>query len=260
VKTGDLWYFPAGMPHSLQGLGPDGAEFVLVFDNGLASEFNTLLLTDWMAHTPPEVLAKNFNVPASAFKNIPLHDLWIFQGQVPPPLAVDQKAVASPLGEPPLEVTFGLSSMTPNKQNKSGSVRVADSRNFPISTTIAAALVTVEPGGIREMHWHPNADEWQYYIKGEARMTVFNTGPNAVTADFRAGDLGYVKKGLGHYVENVGKDELQFLGIFKAPQYQEVSLSQWLTHAPPEMVAQTLNIDPNFIKMFPSNGPGTSGV
>ena len=80
VKEGDLWYFPAGLPHSLQGLDPDGCEFVLAFDNGESSEFNTLLLTDWIAH-PPEVLAKNFGVPVEAFKNIPVHNKWIYQTQ-----------------------------------------------------------------------------------------------------------------------------------------------------------------------------------
>jgi oxalate decarboxylase len=94
VKAGDLWYFPAGLPHSLQGLGPDGAEFVLAFDNGAAGEFNTLLVTDWFAHTPPDVLAKNFGVPADAFKNIPLQQRWIFQGEVPGSLAADQQANA----------------------------------------------------------------------------------------------------------------------------------------------------------------------
>jgi oxalate decarboxylase len=79
TRKGDLWYFPAGLPHSLQGLAPDGAEFVLTFDNGESSEFNTLLVTDWITHTPPEVLAKNFGVPVDAFKNIPLHNKWIYQ-------------------------------------------------------------------------------------------------------------------------------------------------------------------------------------
>jgi Cupin len=51
VNEGDIWYFPAGYPHSLQGLGPDGAEFILAFDDGHASEFNTLLVTDWIPHT-----------------------------------------------------------------------------------------------------------------------------------------------------------------------------------------------------------------
>jgi oxalate decarboxylase len=255
VKAGDLWYFPPGLPHSLQGLGPDGAEFVLVFDNGMASEFNTLMLTDWIAHTPPEVLADNFGVPADAFKGIPLTNLWIFQGTEPGPLAADQQAVLSALGAPEHPFTFSLGSMTPNKKTKGGTVQIADSRNFRVSTTIAAALVTLEPGGLRELHWHPNADEWQYYIKGEARMTVFNTGPRAQTADFRAGDLGYVKKSLGHYVQNTGNTELQFLEIFKADRYAEVSLSQWLSHAPPELVAAHLNIDPAVIARFPKDGP-----
>lgn len=255
VKAGDLWYFPAGLPHSLQGLGPDGAEFVLAFDNGESSEFNTLLLTDWIAHTPPEVLAKNFGMPVSAFQNIPLQNKWIFQGKVPGSLADDQRAVAAAAGAPPMPFVFRLSDMKPNKITRGGQVQIADSSNFPIATTVAAALVTVKPGGLREMHWHPNADEWQYYIKGQGRMTVFNTGPAAVTANFNPGDLGYVKKSLGHYIENTGSTDLVFMEIFKAPHFEEISLSDWLAHTPPAMVAQTLNLAPDIIARFPKNRP-----
>jgi oxalate decarboxylase len=251
VKAGDLWYFPSGLPHSLQGLGPDGAEFVLAFDNGMSSEYNTLLVTDWLAHTPPEVLAKNFGVPVDAFKNIPLQDRWIFQGEVPGPLAADQAAVKAGSGEPPFPFTFALSDMKPNQISAGGQVQIADSTNFKVSTTVAAALVTVKPGGMRALHWHPNADEWQYYIKGEARMTVFNTGPAAQTADFRAGDVGYVRKSLGHYVENTGQTDLVFMEIFKTDRYEEVSLADWLSHTPPAMVAATLNLDPAVIAQFP---------
>ncbi len=253
LKAGDLWYFPAGLPHSLQGLGPTGAEFLLVFDNGHASEFNTLLLTDWIAHTPPDVLAQNFDVPADSFKNIPLDNLWIFQGQEPPPLAQAQKAVASSLGEPKLPFTFSMNEMQPDKSGKGGSVKIVDTSNFPVSTTIAAALVTLAPGGLREMHWHPNADEWQYYIKGQGRMTVFNTGPQAQTADFHAGDIGYIKKSLGHYIQNTGSTELQFFEIFKTSKYAEVSLRQWLSCTPPEMVAQTLNMNPTLFAQLPKD-------
>jgi oxalate decarboxylase len=82
VKEGDLWYFPAGLPHSLQGLGPDGCEFILAFDDGKATEYNTLLLTDWLAHTPPDILAENFGVPAETFAKIPLHQALDFSRQV----------------------------------------------------------------------------------------------------------------------------------------------------------------------------------
>ncbi|WP_338340387.1 oxalate decarboxylase family bicupin [Burkholderia vietnamiensis] len=255
VKTGDLWYFPPGLPHSLQGLGSDGAEFLLAFDNGRASEFNTLLLTDWIAHTPPDVLALNFGVPAEAFKNVPLDNLWIFQGDEPGPLADAQRAAAASAGAPPHPFVFSLGDMKPVRKTRGGEVRIADSTNFNVSTTVAAALVTVHPGGMRELHWHPNADEWQYYLQGEARMTVFDTGPKAQTADFRAGDVGYVKKSLGHYVQNTGRTDLVFLEIFKADRYAEVSLSDWLAHTPPQLVEAHLNIAPDVIAQFPRNRP-----
>ncbi|CAB3776813.1 oxalate decarboxylase family bicupin [Pararobbsia alpina] len=250
VKTGDIWYFPPGLPHSLQGLGPNGAEFVLAFDNGKSTEFNTLMLTDWIAHTPPEVLAKNFGVPAESFKNIPVDNLWIFQGEVPGPLAADQRETLSPKGAPSHPFIFRMSDMKPNVKTAGGQVQIVDSKNFNVSKTVAAALVTVKPGGMRELHWHPNADEWQYYVKGQARMTVFDTGPKAQTADFNPGDVGYVKKSLGHYVENTGKTDLVFLEIFKADEYAEVSLSEWLAHTPAKMVMQHLNISEDVIAKF----------
>ena len=101
------------------------------------------------------------------------------------------------------------------------------------------------------MHWHPNADEWQYYVRGKGRMTVFNTGPQAMTADFNPGDIGYVKKSFGHFIENTGTDDLVFLEVFKAPQYVDVSLSDWMVHTPPAMVSATLNIDPTVLAKFP---------
>lgn len=113
----------------------------------------------------------------------------------------------------------------------------------------------MKPGGMREMHWHPNADEWQYYLNGTGRVTVFNTGPQVMTADFHAGDIGYVKKALGHYVENTGSTDLVFVEVFRADRFEEVWLSDWLAHSPIDMVAQTLNLDPSVIARFPKNRP-----
>jgi oxalate decarboxylase len=255
VGEGDLWYFPAGFPHSLQGLGDDGCEFLIVFDQGRQSEYNTLLVSDWLAHTPPEVLALNFGVPADVLKDIPLQNLWIFQGKEPASLTDDQAAVASG-GEPPLPFTWSLGGSIPIKTTKSGSLRLADSTSFRVSTTIAAALETIKPGGMRELHWHPNADEWQYWIKGQGRMTVFDAGPRARTADFKPGDIGYVKKSQGHYIQNTGTTELQLLAVFKVPEYQEISLADWLSHTPPALVAQHLNIDPAVLATFPRTNMG----
>ena len=256
VKEGGLWYFPAGLPHSLQGLEPDGSEFVLAFDNGNSSEFNTLLLTDWIAHTPPEVLAKNFGLPEEAFKNIPVHNKWIYQSNTSALSLPEVEAqMASAAGKPPNPFVFNSDQFKTIHETKSGSVRLADSTNFLASKTIAATMVTIKPGGLREMHWHPNADEWNYWMKGEGRVTVFNTGPEAMTANFHPGDIGYVKKALGHYVENTGDTDLVYMEVFKTDRFEEVGLSNWLAHSPKDMVAETLNIDPTLIAQIPNNNP-----
>src|ERR1700733_5308043 len=176
VGVGDLWYFPSGLPHSIQALA-DGVEFLLAFDSGDFSENETFLITDWFNHTPREVLAKNFGVAESAFDNLPTdiaHTRYMFAGEVPPPRQDDAPAYPG------------------------GQMRVTDSRNFTVSERIAAALIEVEPGGMRELHWHPNADEWQYYLKGQGRMTVFASGGKSRTFDYQAGDVGAVPFAMGH--------------------------------------------------------------
>ncbi|ACK51600.1 bicupin, oxalate decarboxylase family [Methylocella silvestris BL2] len=260
VKEGDLWYFPAGYPHSLQGLGPDGAQFLLCFDDGKQSEYDTLLLNEWFAHTPPDVLALNFGVPAETFSKIPLTDTYIFQSELPGSLAADLAAVKSSAGLPPNPFVFSLGSGPVAKQTKGGMVQIADSDNFKVSKTIAAALVTVHPGGMRELHWHPNADEWQYYIKGAGQMTVFDTGPKAVTTNFHPGDIGYIKRNFGHYIKNVGSNDLVFLEVFRADSYQDIGLSDWLTHTPPQMVTSHLNIPADVIAKFPRASVGVVPV
>jgi oxalate decarboxylase len=251
VTEGDLWYFPTGIPHSIQGLNPDGAEFLLVFDDGNFSEYETVLLTDWMAHTPHDVLAQNFGVSGQAMEKMPRREKFIFQAAVPGPLVTDQKTAGGSLGSSPLDFAFHVTQQEVSKRTRGGEVRIVDSSKFKVATTIAAAIVTVHPGGIRELHWHPNADEWQYFISGTGRMTVFATGGRARTMDFQAGDVGYIQKTLPHYVQNTGNTDLKFLEMFKSSVYQDLALSEWLTHTPPELVLAHLGIDKATLDAIP---------
>ena len=241
--VGDMWFFPTGIPHSIQGLKPDGAKFLLVFDEGHFSEHETVLLTDLMAHTSREVLTKNFGVDEKALKNLPKEEKFIFKAELPRSLAADQRAAAGSLGISPHDFAFRADQPAIIRRSKGGEVRIVDSSSFKVSTTVAAAIVTVHPGAMRELHWHPNADEWQYYMAGKGRMTVFATGGRARTLDFETGDVGYVLKTLPHYIENTGDTDLKFLEMFKSSHFQDLSLSEWLTHTPPELVMSHLNID-----------------
>jgi oxalate decarboxylase len=247
VGEGEGWFFPAGIPHSIQGLEGDGCEFLLVFDDGIFNEDETFLLTDWLAHTPKNVLAKNFGVPESAFADIPKEELYIFQSKVPGPLAQDRVAG---LGSVPQSFTHRMNSMQPIRM-KYGQVRILDSSNFPATTT-TAALVEVEPGGMRELHWHPNSDELQYHIAGQSRMTVYASGGAAGTFDYQPGDVGYVPRSMPHYVENTGTTTLRYLELWQSDHFADVSLRQWLAFTPYELVKAHLNIDKSVLAQIPT--------
>ncbi|KAK7690969.1 hypothetical protein QCA50_006072 [Cerrena zonata] len=248
VHPGDLWYFPAGQPHSLQATAdsPEGSEFLLIFDDGTASSEDTFLLTDWLAHVPKEVLAKNFQTKQSAFNKIPDRELYIFPGTPP---ADDAQPPVSPQGISSLPFTYEFSKIKPANYS-GGTLKIADSTTFKASKSIAVAEVTVEPGAMRELHWHPIQDEWAYFIEGYARMTLFAADSNARTFDYQAGDIAYVPAPYGHYIENVGNTTLRFLEIFKTEKYQDVSLSQWLALTPPELVKEHLQVSDETVGKF----------
>jgi oxalate decarboxylase len=86
-------------------------------------------------------------------------------------------------------------------------------------------------------------------------MTVFATGGRARTMDFQAGDVGYVQQTLPHYIENTGNTDLKFLEMFRSSFYQDLSLSEWLTHTPPELVMAHLNIDKATLDAIPRDEP-----
>jgi oxalate decarboxylase family bicupin protein len=238
-RSGDLWYFPSGHPHSLQGLSPNGTEFLLVFDDGNFSEDSTFLLTDWIAHTPKSVLAENFRVHPEVFKAIPQTEKYIFQGSNPDSIA-DEIPKGKGYKKSKLNFTHRMLEQEPVNAT-GGHVRITDSTNFPISKTVAAAHLDIQPGAMREMHWHPNADEWSFFIKGRARVTIFAAEGTARTFDYQAGDVGIVPRNMGHFIENLSDDEpLEVLEIFRAAKFEDFSLFQWLGETPRRMVKEHL--------------------
>ncbi|KAI5464396.1 RmlC-like cupin domain-containing protein [Mariannaea sp. PMI_226] len=241
LKKGDLWYFPSGVPHSLQGLSENGTEFLLVFDDGRFSEESTFILTDWLAHTPKSVISKNFNLAPEVFAHIPKGEKYIFQGSVPGKIS-DEEPNGKKVKKSKYNFTHRMLEQEP-VNSTGGYVRITDSRNFPISKTVAAAHAVIMPGAIREMHWHPSADEWSFFIKGRARVTIFASEGNARTFDYVPGDIGIVPRNMGHFVENIGDEPVEMLEVFRSDEFRDISLFQWMGETPQRQVIDTLFAD-----------------
>ena len=210
---------------------------MLIFDDGTFSEDSTFLLTDYLARTPKDVMGKNFRVDQRVFDSLSENEKYIFQGTLPGSLEDDRKKVVS-------SKTRFVHRMLEQRPLKfpGGEVRITDTSNFPVSKTVSAAHVTINPGCLREMHWHPNADEWSFFIRGHARVTIFAAAGAARTFNYVAGDVGIVLKNNAHYVENIGDEPVEMLEMFRAPRFEDFSTEQWLAQTPATMVAEHLNL------------------
>ncbi|KAF9239841.1 putative oxalate decarboxylase/oxidase [Melanogaster broomeanus] len=238
--------FPPGYPHSIQAKNTtaDGAEFLLIFDSGAFSEDSTFLLTLSMYRTgwpmfPKKCLPRTSKSTCPRFDHIPSEELYIFPGNPPPDDVYTDMVVPN---DTPVAYTFAMSQVA-STPAPGGSYKIVDSRTFPAATTICGAEVTVEVGGMRELHWHPTEPEWTYFVAGSARITVYASSSNAQTFDFQAGDIAYIPPSYGHYIENTGNSTLRFLEIFRSALFQDFSLNQWLALTPPELVKAHLNLD-----------------
>jgi len=236
-RKGDVFFFPRGYGHSIQAFGK-GCHFILIFDSGHFSEFGTFSITDWVSHTPLNVLAGSTGLPASLFKGMPEKEKYMVPAAAPASLPPEPDAWQQ---DTPLTHRFRFAAMKPSVKVAAGEVRIASAVEFPISTTITGVLERIKPGGVREMHWHPNADEWQYYISGKGAMTVFGSNGRARTDNFDATDVGYVPRGYGHYIENTGSEDLVVLVGLNSGKYEDISLSDWLAANKPELLAAHFN-------------------
>jgi oxalate decarboxylase len=261
-EPGDVWYFPRGHGHMLECLGDEPCHFVLIFDNGYFSEFGTFSITDWIGHSPKPLLAKNFGLPQATFDGFPNHEVYFAHGVVPP------ARPAAALGgqrEPPLTHKYRLLSNPPHVDRRgSGRLWLVDARSFPISKTIAGAILELDPGGLRELHWHPTADEWQYVYRGTVRMTMFGSGGRYRAETLEQGDVGYIPQGYGHSLENVGDGPCRVLIGFNAGLYEDIDLSEWIAANPPDVLASNFGKPAALFEKFPrkdvfitgNDGPG----
>ncbi|PPJ49942.1 hypothetical protein CBER1_04683 [Cercospora berteroae] len=232
VEAGDVWFFPAGVPHSIQAFD-GGVEFLLVFDSGEFSEDGTFLVSSLFERNPKSVLAKDLRV-----------DLQ--------PSTIYQKDNSGSI--PERTYSYHFSKQEPYEV-PGGSVKLLDSNTFPVAKDFAVALFTIKPGAMRELHWHTTSDEWTYFISGQGRLTVYAAPASSRTFDLQAGDTAYVPVTAAHYLENTGAEDLVYLEVLQAPTYNDISVAQWLGLTPKQVVKDHLGFSDDTLNRLPKIKP-----
>lgn len=247
-EPGDVWFFPRGHGHMLECLGDKPCHFILIFDNGYFSEFGTFSISDWIGHVPPALLAKNFGVPASTFASFPKQEVYFARGKKPPE---EQSVPMQGWNKPKLTHKYEMMKQPPHRVFSGGREWTVDSTTFPISTTITGVILELEPGALRELHWHPTSDEWHYVITGNISVTMFGSHGRYRTETLEKGDVGYIPQGYGHSIENVGSTPCRVLIGFNTGVYQTIDLSQWIARNPLDVLATNFSQPASLFEKFP---------
>ena len=255
-EVGDIWYFPKGHGHMLQCIGDKPCHFLLGFDSGHFSEFGTFSVTDWVSHTDPNIIARNLQLPLEIVNKFPKRELYIGPGPI---AAHEQPAnIAETIERSQTPHKFSLANAR-LRHFDGGTIRLVTQEDFPINSTLTSALMVLKAGAFRELHWHPNADEWQYVISGKGKVGIFGSHSRVRVEDYDKGKIAFIKQGYGHYIENTGTEDLVVLILFNSPTYQEISITEWLAANPVQLVADHFGLDPKVAAELPKHAVGIGG-
>ena len=139
---------------------------------------------------------------------------------------------------------FRLGAVTP-KSWDGGWAKEATVTEFPVSQELAGVLMSLSPGGLRELHWHANAAEWAYVISGSCRVTTIDPHGHCEIIDFGPGDVWYFPRGHGHSIQGIGSEDCLFVLVFDNGYFSEFgtfSISDWLGHTAPDVLAKTFGV------------------
>jgi oxalate decarboxylase len=238
LGPGDLWFFPAGHAHAIQTLGDKPCHAVLAFNDGLYGEHGTFGLSDWMSRLDDDALAQTFGIAKADLPAHPKAETYIMQGEVLP-LDGPQAKAAHEL-ETERSHRYGMMAKGPVVNTLGGTLHIASAREFPMSTNMTGFALRLKPGAMHAPHWHANANEWLYVLKGRTRITLFAADKRMAVAELSTGDCAYLPRGCGHSVKSIGDEPSEVIGALDSGEYLESSLTAWTAQAPLHLLANNL--------------------
>lgn len=129
---------------------------------------------------------------------------------------------------------------TPVKRICTGGHRhMVNGDNYPFMHNMALATILLKKGGVREPHWHPNANEMTYCVEGKALVTLFSPGNIHDTFTLSEGEVMYVPKAYLHHIENIHHGQSRFILAYDHHQPEDLDLSQSVGSMSAHVLAST---------------------
>lgn len=241
VEPGCLFFVPMGSIHTVLNIGDQSLKMLVCFDHENPEDLN---LSSSVAVMPNHVLGANFGLDATFFANLhaSLESVFIGEQQVVP------KIWDSWLTN---RFKFNIEGIIPQIQTKGGRVKLSNGYLLPSLQGLALYCVLLENKGIREPHWHPNAHELNYVIKGNVRITLLSPGGEVDTFEMQAGDISFLPQGYFHDIENIGSEQAHLAVFFSNANPSDIGFSGCLGAYPNELLSSLFNVPTEYFAKLP---------
>lgn len=242
VTAGEMFHISVGSLHTIENVGDDEAELIIVFSHEKPEEFSLHAAFGAMTDA---VLGNTYTLPASDFASI--------RRDTSSALLV---ARASPTVVPPSAALpdphkFAIEPENPLIDFPYGTARVARAQFWPALKNLAMYSIDVKENGMREPHWHPNTAEMGYVHKGHARMSILDPDGSVDTYELQPGDTYFIPRSYPHQIEVLGEDDIHFLVFFDQPMPADVGYRASTTAISVDVLAATFGIAPDKMPPLP---------
>lgn len=105
-----------------------------------------------------------------------------------------------------------------------GSITRLTADTFPILAGMSIKRLVLQPGSIREPHWHANADEIGYCISGSVLVSILDNGSSFSSFTISAGQMFTIQSGSLHHIENIGDEVVEIIVAFSNERPEDFSL------------------------------------
>ena len=248
LTKGDVWYFPRNWPHAVQA-GEDGCEATLFFNSPEWIPTNDFGISQLLTRFPTSQVSANLGVRDSqaAAMQDSLNDVIGGNGPIlmsMAPLPANHEPWPVPPGlQSPFNPTWRFLSQEPKMHYGPSYIQQLLQSTFTFSTDISGEYDVVAPGAVRTIHWHTNAGELSYVVKGKLDFTVLSFGGASARVSLEAGDVGWAPVGFAHSFSCVSDSEpCEVLLVWNTGNLETAELAPWLSMSPPAVVASNLNI------------------
>jgi len=239
IKEGEMFFIPQGYVHQITQEGAN--DLVVNFAlNHTAPE--TMSLPASFYSLSDSVFTATFNAPATFYEGFKKNQTQTLIKTIPP-------FKTTPTSQES-HYKFDIKNSQKAVLTKGGYVQLGTKTNLPILEGLGILGFGLNSPGIVEPHWHTNAGELVYIVKGQTRITVLSPDGKLHVMEVGPGQGAFAPASHFHNIENIGKEEVQVIAYFSHADPDYIGLGEVVGSYPNALLSSLFNMSPTYFDTF----------